>query len=361
MNSVHLQAKVKQALDGVGMKLSQPQVNNLALWCQTLAVSENCHLTNLALGLPLAGEREHLIQRLRRFLKQRELGWNRCYGTLVRHLFDHWQGREVALVMDRTDLADRWSLLLLGVAYRKRLLPLAWRVLPFGGTSAEVQISLLRQVQPFLPATATGHIHFYADCEFRAVSVQAVCQAYQWHWQVGVKSDSYVQLPTGQWRQLRDLGVQPGERRYWQHVTLTQQHPFGPVNLLADWSAQQQSPRDWVTDLAADPQAWRRGRKRFWIEPSFRDWKSYGFDLEQSQLADPARLEVLVLGMAVTTLWMIHLGDWLRTQGHAHWLERELDAVAGHDFSLFRLGRDYLKRAQTMNWRVPVGFTVSHA
>src|SRR5687768_14916984 len=110
MNSFHLQTKVKQALGSVGMTISQPQPGNLALWCQALAVSDNCHLTNLALGLPLAGEREQLIQRLRRFLKQPALGWHRCYGPLVRHLFRHWHGREVALVMDRTDLEQRWSL-----------------------------------------------------------------------------------------------------------------------------------------------------------------------------------------------------------------------------------------------------------
>src|SRR4029453_2435072 len=113
---------------------------------------------------------------------------------------------------------------------------------PFGGTSAERQISLLRQVQPYLPVREPVRIHFYADCEFRAVAVQAFCQAYQWHWQVGLKSDTYVQLADGRWRQLRELGLEPGERRFWQQVQLTQQQPFGPVNLIADWSPRQETP-----------------------------------------------------------------------------------------------------------------------
>jgi hypothetical protein len=235
-----------QELTQVGLAISQAQQVNLALWCQALAVSSDCHLANLALGLPVDGEREHLIQRLRRFLKQRQLSWPRCYGRLVRHRFRHWQAPrgspEVALVMDRTDVEHRFSLLMLGVAYRKRLLPLSWQVLPFGGTSAERQISLLRQVQPYLPVREPVRIHFYADCEFRAVAVQAFCQAYQWHWQVGLKSDTYVQLADGRWRQLRELGLEPGERRFWQQVQLTQQQPFGPVNLIADWSPRQETP-----------------------------------------------------------------------------------------------------------------------
>lgn len=354
MQSVPLQEKLVHHLKRIKLRLSQPQLVNLALWSQALAVSADCHLTNLALGLPVPGRRENLIQRLRRFLKQRQLGWHGSYGQLIRHLFAHWHGQEVALVMDRTDLGQRWSILLLGAAYGKRLLPLCWRVLPFGGTSAQVQSALLRQVHPYLPPHA--RIHFYADCEFRAVAVQQRCHTYGWHWQVGLKGDTYVQLREGPTCQLRHLPLAPGERGYWQQVWLTQQRPWGPVNLIGDWAPHQDYPRFWAVDLPADGQAWRRGRKRFWIEPTFRDWKSYGFDLERSQITDPARLQVLVLGMAITTLWMMHIGDWLTRHGHDRLLERTHQS----DFSLFRLGRDFVRRSQTMNWSIPVGFTVRH-
>lgn len=355
MNSVHLQKALVQELQAVGVRLSHPQVVNLALWSQGLATSHDCHLTNLALHLPLTGKRQSVVQRLRRFVLQRPLSWGRGYGQVVRHLFAHWQGREVALVMDRTDLEQRWSILVLGVAYRKRLLPLAWRILPFGGTSGAVQMALLRQVQPYLPPQA--RIHYYGDCEFRSVDVQECCRNYQWHWQVGLKGDTYVQLASSDWCQLRNLPLQPGEQHYWQQVYLTQQKRFGPVNLLADWSVNQEQPRFWALDLPAERQAWRRGRKRFWIEPTFRDWKSYGFDLERTAIDEAARLQALVLGLAVTTLWMIHLGDWLIRHGH----HEQLDRINHPDYSLFRLGRDYVQRAQTLGWAIPVGFTVTHA
>lgn len=355
MNSVHLQKALVQKLRAVGLRLRPAQIDNLALWSQGLATSRNCHLTNVALGLPLAVRRKHLVQRLGRFLTPRPLSWVQGYGCVVRHLFAHWQGQEVALVMDRTDLGQNWSILVLGAAYRKRLLPLAWRILPFGGTSAAVQMALLHQVQPVLP---TGvRIHYYGDCEFRSVEVQSDCQAAGWHWQVGLKGDTYVQLGEGEWQQLRTLPLCKGEQRYWQAVYLTQQKRFGPVNLIADWSVNQDAPRYWALDLPADRQAWRRGRKRFWIEPTFRDWKSYGFDLEATQLDDAARLHGLVLGLALTTLWMIHIGDWVTQHGYAS----DLDDDQQPDYSLFRLGRDHLQRCLTMGWSIPVGFTVAHA
>lgn len=70
MNSLHLQHKLVQHLTALRLPLSQPQRTNLALWCQALAVSPNCHLATLALGLPLPWQRENLIQRLRRDLKK---------------------------------------------------------------------------------------------------------------------------------------------------------------------------------------------------------------------------------------------------------------------------------------------------
>jgi hypothetical protein len=355
VNSLQLHRQLTQELASIGLKARPKQRANLALLCQTLAFSPNCHLATLALGLPLPGRRENLIQHLRRTLKNQQLQAAECYQPLVRHLFAHWPDHEINLVMDRTDLENRWSLLTLGVAHQKRLVPLAWGLLPFGGTSADEQATLLKRVQPALPPTSQVRINFYGDCEFRAVPVQQLCQGFGWHWQVGLKSDLWFRSPAGEWQPLKALGLQPGQRRYLTGVDLTREHQFGPVNVIADWAPPQDTPRYWALDLPVDGHAWRRGRKRYWIEPTFRDWKSYGFDLERSQITDRSRLEVLLLGMAVTTVWLIHVGEQLQHSGQAY----ELVAKAQTDYSVFRLGRDYLQRCRTLDRTVPVGFTVT--
>ncbi len=356
MNSIHLHKKLEKHLQTIGLQIGKAQRVNLALWCQALAVSPNCHLATLALRLPLPGRRENLIQRLRRSLKNKHLVPQACYRPVLGHLFSHWRGREVCLVMDRTDIENRWSILTLGAAYRKRLLPLVWKVLPFGGTSEIEQKALLHQVQPYLPSLKQVRVYFYGDCEFRAVAVQQACRTYDWHWQVGVKSDTYFRHSQGIWQPLHSLGLERSQRLYLSDIYLTRKHEFGPVNLIADWSANQDYARYWVLDLPATPQAWRRGRKRFWIEPTFRDWKSYGFDLERSKIDDPYRLNELVLGIALTTVWMIHIGDWLTYHG----LHLDLIPATKNDYSLFRLGRDHVQRCLTMGWSIPIGFTVGY-
>lgn len=350
MNSVRLHRQIVQKMITLGLQATAPQRENLAWLCQSLAYSPDCHLATLALQIPLPGQRESLIQRERRFLKNAHLQVARCYEPWVRNLLGHWPGCECCLVMDRTDIEHDASILLLGAAYRKRLLPLVWQVLPFGASGEEAQAALLRYIHPFLPQVRTC---FYADSEFRAVKVQSLCRQYDWHWQVGLKSDLYF-CAGGTWRQLHDLGLQSGDRRYVQDVFINKSQPFGPVNLIADWAPNQETPRYWALDLPADAQAWRRGRKRYWIEPCNRDYKSHGFDLEQTKITEHARLNVLLLAMAITTLWLIHLGDGLIRSGRS----RELVPAGAPDYSVFRLGRDYLQRARTRDQDVPVAFTV---
>lgn len=329
---------------------------NLSLMALALAQSTNCHLATLATVMPVSAKRENLVQRLRRWLKNPKLSQRVYYAPLARRLLAHWKGAELALVMDRTDLGTRWSLLVLTIAFRKRVLPLVWCLLPYGSTSEKTQLKLLKQVRPWLPDSKDVRITFFGDAEFRAVGLQRYCRSQGWHWQVGVKSDTLFRHTNGPWKALREIPIQPGKHIYVQNIYLTKEHNFGLINLIVDWNPNEDSPRYIVLDQKADRHAWRRGRKRFWIEPFFRDWKSYGFDLENSKLKDKQRLENMVLAMAVTSLWMMFLGQELENRGERVLLEAEHK----QDYSIFRLGRDWLRRSFALGQPIPVDFMVTY-
>jgi hypothetical protein len=327
---------------------SIPQVKNLALLTQTLVFSPNCHLNNLALAAPLEGRRESLTNRIYRFLGNQHITRVRHYFPLVRQLFANWPDREVNMIMDRTDIGQKKSILLLAVGFKYRAIPLTWRVLPFGGTNAGLQKQLLREIQPYLPQDK--RIMFYADTEFRAVEVQQYCQDQHWGWQLGVKSDTLFHQGDERWQALQTLTVAQGSRRYVHHVTLTQKHAWSNVHLMVDWTYQGDHPRYVVCHRPTGRDTWRQGRKRFWIEPTFRDWKSYGFNLEASKIENDRHLDCLLLGMSIATLWLLHLGLWVRLNHRDDWL------TANHrrDYSLFRLGRDYAQRSQICAWFLPI-------
>jgi hypothetical protein len=78
MHSLQLHRQLTQQFATIGLKATPQQRTNLALLCQTLA-----------LGLPLPGRRENLIQHLRRTLKNQQLRSAECYQPLVKYLFAH--------------------------------------------------------------------------------------------------------------------------------------------------------------------------------------------------------------------------------------------------------------------------------
>jgi hypothetical protein len=356
MNQELVYHQLRQALGRHLNKANQWQIDNQALMTQALVFSPDCHLPNLALYCPVEGQRENVVQRLRRWLKNEKATQAVCYSPLVMHLLRHWPGAEVGLVMDRTDLGQTWSILMVSLAYRHRSLPLAWRVQPFGATGYGLQEELLRQITPALAPLSSRRITLYGDSEFRAVDLQRYCRDQGWHWYLGLKSDIlYCQWPAD-WQPLSAITIKPGERRYLHNVFLTQRHAFGPVHLLVDWTQAHDKPRYFVSDQMTSRHTWRRGRKRFWIEPTFRDWKSYGFELEKSKLHCPHRLTMLLLNMATASLWLTSVGQWLKITGRDSWLEAEHK----RDYSIFRLGRDYARRSLVCGWPLPIDFAMRH-
>ena len=126
MNNDQLLAALVRHLTALLPLATSALLLNLALMVLGLAQSANCHLATLATILPIEANRENLIQRLRRWLKTPSLSWERYYRPLASQFLATWPGVELALVMDRTDVNDRVSLLWVGIASRKRVVLLAW-------------------------------------------------------------------------------------------------------------------------------------------------------------------------------------------------------------------------------------------
>lgn len=170
----HLQRQLSQGVMALTL--------HLALLVLALDHSPTCHLSALALRLPVPGQRENLIQRLRRWLASPHVDGDRYYRPLDQQVLDTWTGAEIALVTDRTDLHDRFSVLCIGLATHHRVVLLDWEVLPYGSTDADTQVRLLQRLTPLLPDPTVQRIVLYGDAEFRAVKVQQYCRDHGWHW-----------------------------------------------------------------------------------------------------------------------------------------------------------------------------------
>ena len=118
-------------------------------------------------------------------------------------------------------------------------------------------------------------------------------------------------LPDGEWRLLSAV-VNIGQA--WSGaVECFRTHPLDGT-LVARWDEGYKDPWLVLTDLPTEHANVLWYRYRTWIEDSYRDFKSDGWQWQSSRITDPKRAERHWLAMAVATLWMLTLGTQAETQ-----------------------------------------------
>jgi hypothetical protein len=139
------------------------------------------------------------------------------------------------------------------------------------------------------------------------------------------------------------LGIKPGERRYLPNVHITLEADWC-CNLAITWTRATPtcSAELCVVMTNLSPSGWvlRHSMKRMHVEESFRDDKSGGFDLHASHLADPKRLDTLLLALSIAVLWIYELGEQVLRDDR----RTEVDPAYKRQLSVFQLGWRLLRR-----------------
>ncbi len=315
------------------------QIRVLALWIYGLFQAEHCSLHKVAKHLPLKTNKASKIQRLKRYLKNRGIVVGKIYPKITKGMLEKWNSRSLDIAVDRTEWGT-FNLLLCGIAYGKRVLPLGWRLLKHAGNSNfDEQKELLDSICPILPEKC--QISLLGDGEFKSVELMKYASTHSWDFNLGQSKGTWMKYPSGRWEQLKELKVSEGNPCYYQGVFLTKEHEYGPVNLMAYWDREKKQIRYSTTSRRACKATLNWGKRRSWIEATFRDFKSGGFQLESSKLTDPDRMNRLLLVMAITYLWCYHVGRWVFKTGK----RRQVDTGRKRNHSFFRMGLDWLIQA----------------
>jgi hypothetical protein len=325
------------------------QTRNLAWFITGLVVAAHCQLTRIAPHLPWDGERDRIIQRLRRIIMNPRLDVRTLYGPTAGYLL-HWLNgpQGIVLVIDRTTLSNHLNILMVGIAFRGRVLPFAWKVQKKQGS---FQRRYLEACLRFIAQWAPPHAQIWVvgDREYQDVALQTfVRDTLGWHFVQRLDQSTWVFPARGRAFKLKERGLRPGQFRSFGRVRITQQH-FGGVELIGYWACGEDEPWYLISDCTLDQQQVRVYRKRFWIEEMFRDFKSHGWDLERSGLLHPPRMQRLLLLIALAYVWLVNIGVQVVKRGLCAWADRR----ARRTLSYFRLGWNWVHRALARNESLP--------
>lgn len=304
-----LAIEIEAGLRAAHPTLRKTVITKLALAVGAVLEAQTPNTAELANLLPLDTERQDMREQwLRRLLKNPLLSsadvlepWARqALAAACRH------GETILLSLDQTDLGNRFAILMISLGVGHRALPLAWAVeagpANLGFTT---QQALLERVRAWLPAGAEVLLcadRFYPSVDlFRWLAAQP-----GWHYRLRLKGNLTVDPGFGEITTTGALARDHSER-YLSKVWLFQE---GVPTNLAIWH-EAGHPEPWIIAMNDPPNraTVQDYACRWGIEPLFSDFKSRGFQLEDTQLRAADRLDRLLLIMALAMYWCVRVGQ----------------------------------------------------
>jgi Transposase DDE domain len=326
----------KQEVSTAFAHLSKAQVVGLVLWSAGIALTGSSGITQIsALLAQLLDQKEGTVfQRLREWYldaahkrgdQRRDLEVTRCFGPLLRWIVLRWAGEErrLALALDASTLADRWTVLSISVLIRGCAIAVAWKVLRAHakGSWRPYWEGLLERLQGSVPVD--WEVLVLADRGLYARWLYTAIVAYGWHpflrINLGVKARA-IGEETFDWISR----WVPGPGMQWQGVVecFVSQKSRLRCTLLMQWQTGYEQAWVVLTDLAPEQANVAWYGLRVWIEAGFKDVKRGGLGWHHSKMLDAQRVERLWLAMAVAMVWMISLGTQADSQRPVTCLEQ---------------------------------------
>ena len=302
--------------------------------------SRSVHLSKVAEKIPGRASLPSLTRRVRRLLDNPAIQVRDWYEPLAKSIVQRLADGEIRLIVDGSKVGFGHQLLLVAIAYRRRAIPLAWTWVKSsrGHSTVHKQKALLTYVHGLIPAKS--RVLLLGDAEFGEVDVQKLLR--KWHWQYVLRQKGRYLLrqnASRDYQRLDSLVKKPGQTQWLEACLLTAKYAY-PVNFLAYWKTGEKDPWLLATNLIC-PQATRKAySRRMWIEETFGDMKSNGFDLESTHLRHFLRLSRLTLAVVLLYVWLLAFGSQVIKSGQRYLVDRR----DRRDHSIFRIGRNMAER-----------------
>jgi hypothetical protein len=245
-------------------------------------------LGHLANNLPLPILAASRLKTLQRFLNSprfcKEKIW---WGIWMELMTGYWQIEQpIILAIDRTSWR-KYNLLGVSWIIHGRAIPINWQLLDkLGCSNLDDQQSVIQPITCLLPAYS---FVLLGDREFCSKSLATWLLEVDWGYCLRLKKTTYVRLENDELVRLHQLAAHPGISIFLQGINLSKNSHKFPFNLAVHHPKEHHGmpiEEGWFllttfSDLRTTVQTYAA---RFQLEEMFRDYKSYGFNLELTQL-----------------------------------------------------------------------------
>jgi Transposase DDE domain len=283
-----------------------------------LQLIKNVSLESLATALPLHILFESKRKKIQRFLSlpclKIETIWFPILSSWLSTQIHSLQVIHIAI--DRTTWG-RVNLLMISLVWNKRGIPIYFELLPkLGNSNFDEQQKVFLKVLPLFDSYKTVVL---GDREFCSVILGNWLQSQKVYFCLRLKKDTFIKKENGIWQELDDLGLQPGISFYLQGIKITKFMKLEGFNIACKWKRKYRDAvqdEGWfiLTNLETLEMAIESYKKRFSIEEMFRDFKSGGYNLEETNVSGN-RLIVLILLLTIAYSSATFFGEKIKLLG----------------------------------------------
>jgi len=319
------------------------QVANVALMSYGVMKAEGSQQQKVARHMRGREKVESGARRIRRFVSNK--------GLDMAAFFKEWSGwvvralgsQAITLLVDETKIHDRLGVMMVGIAWENRCLPIVWQAYRANDKTAypaEGQVGLiaklLERVKPSIPDGC--EVLVLAD---RGIGTSPqlcrVVEGLGWHYLFRVTCQTKLVTPQADYTIAQQ--VAPGE--IWAGCGLVfKQRGRIPAHARALWEVGYDEP--WALVTNHKPLTGHEYARRNWQEQSFRDLKSGGWHWDESRVRLPDHADRLLILLVVAYVWTVALGSQAVAAKQAAPLIRRQAALPARCLSLFREGLDFL-------------------
>ncbi len=364
-DGLRMQRRMHQTLcQHLPEELSKPQRRNLSWVIAGLHQAGHVHFSKVASKRVGSATLESKTRQVRRFFSNEQVDPQCCYEPVAELLLKQAiaSGSPIRVLVDTLELSGKRQVLMAALAHRRRALPVCWQVRRRTGVSdAEQQRGPPQALSKRIDDACDDEgacddvpeVIVIGDGAFHSTDLMSYLSEKGWSYRLRLHSDTYVQLSNGKWTQVGDLAPEEGgENRYFNAVYVTKEDPYGPVSIAICHAEGEDDPWLVCTDQPeADYLTLRTYSRRMWIEELFGDLEDGGFRLNRSRLYQPERLSRLVMALAWTYVWLMHVGVWAVKRG----VRRLVDRTDRRDRSYPEIGRRYIQRCVTNGKPIHIG------
>lgn len=306
-STFHLAEAINQDLKDIFPEQRKTQRGKLALLVGAMLHARTANTMDLAAHLPLKTKRQDMrFQWISRFLSNplvncREI-MKRIAPPLLKQITE--KGKTITFIIDQTEVYGGEQLLVVGVRFGARALPLLWKAKQTNGNIGfEEQKELLDELVSWIPQAT--QIVLLGDRFFGTADLIAYCREKKWDYRLRLKNNIKVYYGLKEYL-TKDLETL--NEPFLKDVCLTNLHQQTHIGVIHEEGHKEA----WIIAMNQTPSFYTTFDygMRWSIEPMFSDFKSRGFGLTCTHLSYPDRVERLVLIMTIAMIWATLTGLW---------------------------------------------------